>query len=226
MADIMDAFPLVQNLEIQRTDHNVDISDHAIIHVFDAPPEILEYNKKLVDLINKNDAQGVGGVDSINAKITKFTGWKSFEHFEFQIIMEWAGFLASLVSHERFAIDITPVYTHCWGMKYEKDDYSPAHGHFPSLWSWVYYPFIEDSATAAPLQFPRSLKTMMNLDSDALDENRILNDIALSIPAKTGKLIMFQSHIYHQVPKCKNSKLRYVLAGNLTNDHTIDVNQY
>jgi len=216
----------VHNLEIQRTDHNVDIVDHPYIHVFDAPPEILKINDKLVTLIDENDALGVGGYDSINAKITKFTGWKSFEHFEFQMIMEWAGYLASLVSHERFAIEITPVYTHCWGMKYEKDDYAPAHGHFPSLWSWVYYPYIEDSETASPLQFPRSLKTITNLDEDALDESRILDDVALSIPAKTGRLIMFQSHIYHQVPICKNNKPRYVMSGNLANDHTRDNNQY
>ena len=79
---------------------------------------------------------------------------------------------------------------------------------------WIYEndPYIEDEETAPPLQFPSNLTSIMEGQvEEKIDERRVIDDVALSIPAKTGRLIMFQSHIYHQVPICKNNKPRYFL---------------
>ena len=57
---------------------------------------------------------------------------------------------------------------------------------------------------------------------EKIDERRVIDDVALSIPSKTGRLILFQSHLYHQVPKQPNDKKRYVVAGNMAHDFTRD----
>lgn len=206
-----------------REDHQIDVTDHPLIHVIDAPDPIMEINSDLTKVIDDLDNKGVGGYDSINAKISTFTGWKTFDPPEFQKLMDWAGAVASEISESRFGVNFVGTYTHCWGMRYHKGDYAPAHGHFPAVWSWVYYPYIEDEETAPPLQFPSNLTSIMEGQvEEKIDERRVIDDVALSIPSKTGRLILFQSHLYHQVPKQPNDKKRYVVAGNMAHDFTRD----
>ena len=204
-----------------RVDHHVDITDHPLVHVIEAPDNIMDINGELCKTIDELDNKGVGSYDSINAKVSTFTGWKTFEPEPFQTLMDWAGAVASEISLDRFGVNFVGTYTHCWGMRYSKGDFSPAHGHFPAVWSWVYYPLI-NGENIAPLQFPYSLKSIMDDEGDRISETRIIDDVALSVPAQTGRLVLFQSHIYHQVPTITDDNLRYVIAGNMAHDFTRD----
>ena len=81
-----------------REDHQIDVTDHPLIHVIDAPDPIMEINSDLIKVIDDLDNKGVGGYDSINAKVSTFTGWKTFDQPEFQKLMDWAGAVASEIS--------------------------------------------------------------------------------------------------------------------------------
>jgi len=199
---------------IDAVEHDITIKERQIIHTFQAPPDIMKLNERIVEIIHEEDGKGVGTSDTINANVSLFTGWKTFEPEEFQILMEWGGACIQEVSRSRFSIEILPIYTHCWGMKYNDGDCTPAHGHFPSLWSWTYYPKVDDNTS--PLQICSSLEGLEK--TERLDSKRFDQNPALSITPKTGQLVLFQSHIYHQVPLVEGQYDRYCVAANASHD--------
>ena len=52
-----------------RVDHHVDITDHPLVHVIEAPDNIMDINGELCKTIDDLDNKGVGSYDSINAKV-------------------------------------------------------------------------------------------------------------------------------------------------------------
>ena len=56
-----------------------DASTNTKIYIQDAPKEILDINHHLVNYILDMDGKGAGVHDTINAGVSKFTGWKSFD---------------------------------------------------------------------------------------------------------------------------------------------------
>ena len=80
---------------------------------------------------------------------------------------------------------------HFWISKYEKGDYTHAHHHYPSAWSFVY--FVTTPKGSSPLVFPTSGKR---------------------IKAEEGKVVVFPGHLEHSVPKNKCDG-RMVVAGNI-----------
>jgi len=80
----------------------------------------------------------------------------------------------------------------CWFAKYGKGDYAQPHDHRPHTWSWVY--FVNCPKGSAPLIFSTTGKR---------------------IKAEEGKLIIFEAHMLHEVPKNKCDN-RIICAGNVT----------
>ena len=81
-----------------------------------------------------------------------------------------------------------------WGMKYKTNDYAIEHDHWPSVWSFVYYPKVPKGA---PGLFFSEL------------ENGIEIDI------KSGLLVLFDGSLKHSVKPGVFKGYRYVVSGNI-----------
>ena len=81
----------------------------------------------------------------------------------------------------------------CWGVIYQKDDWTKTHDHWPHPWSFVYY--IRCGEEDAPLQFP---------------------DADLSIHPSSGEMVLFPGWVRHAVPIQDHDSERIIVAGNIS----------
>ena len=81
----------------------------------------------------------------------------------------------------------------CWGVIYNKGDWTKVHNHWPSVWSFVYY--VKACINCSPLVFPDC------------------NDIR--VMPKSGNMVMFPGWVRHSVPEQTCDHERIVVAGNL-----------
>lgn len=80
----------------------------------------------------------------------------------------------------------------CWGNVYEKGASVESHDHLPYYLSFVY--FAKAGENAAPLVF---------------------SDSGLSIKPRIGKVVIFPSHLSHEVPVQKSASARVTVSGNI-----------
>lgn len=80
----------------------------------------------------------------------------------------------------------------CWGVVYNKENFTLEHNHSPAYLSFVY--FLRSSKKASPLCFKSS---------------------KLKINPEPGKIIIFPSHLIHYVPPQKDDSERIILSGNI-----------
>ena len=197
-----------------------DVSTNTKILILDAPEDVTCLNEELCNLIDL-DEQEYGPKDSINAGLSKFTGWKFYNKTTDHLI-SW---VAHVVKNYYFpqGLHFLPVVTQIWGMKYQKGDASPAHNHSPSIVSWTYYPRIEDSSKVQPLELCKVPEGDIELDlsnsaEHIKDMSKNWGEPLLSIPPYTGQLVVFPSYVYHQVKPVENNIERYCIAGNIAHD--------
>ena len=95
----------------------------------------------------------------------------------------------SYLSANLAVLNMEMIVTDCWGVIYEKSDYTQAHHHFPSDLSCVIY--LEASDDSAPIIFGGKL----------------------AIKPKTNLMVMFPGLLTHEVPA--TAAPRVVLAMNL-----------
>ena len=105
-----------------------DVSTNTKLYIQDAPKEILEINHHLVNYILDMDGLGAGIHDTINAGVSKFTGWKSFDDEYMQSLLNWIGWEIQNNYLEQVP-DFLPVFSQVWGMSYEANDVTHQHMH-------------------------------------------------------------------------------------------------
>ena len=105
-----------------------DVSTNTKLYIQDAPKEILEINHHLVNYILDMDGLGAGIHDTINAGVSKFTGWKSFDNEYMQSLLNWIGWEIQNNYLEQVP-DFLPVFSQVWGMSYEANDVTHQHMH-------------------------------------------------------------------------------------------------
>lgn len=205
-----------------------DITTLTKAYIQYAPPEIMDINSYLVDYIKKMNGKGAGAVDSINAGVSEFTGWKSFDSEYILKLCDWIG---KVIQQEYYyneqdgsGISFIPVFSQVWGMGYKLNDVTPAHSHEPAQISWTYYPYIEDPEIAQPLELctvPNDNSPELDLSNCAKhvqDKTKQWGDPILSIAPHTGQLVIFPSYVYHQVKPVTVESERYCIAGNVHHD--------
>ena len=118
---------------------------------------------------------------------SKMTSWNT-DIKEFKIITEWVSNLLyrDFLKFKSEKIKCSEV----WGALYGKDDHATIHNHEPSYFSFVYY--VNVPRNSAPLIFANS---------------------GYRIKPVSGKLVIFDSKLYHKVPK-NRSENRSLIAGN------------
>ena len=117
----------------------------------------------------------------------KMTSWNT-DIKEFKIITEWVSNLLyrDFLKFKSEKIKCSEV----WGALYNKNDHATIHNHEPSYFSFVYY-----------VNVPRNSATLIFANS------------GYRIKPVSGKLVIFDSKLYHKVPK-NRSENRSLIAGN------------
>ena len=205
-----------------------DVSTNSHVLTVDAPEDVSCLNEELCNLINL-DSQEYGAKDSINAGLSKFTGWKFFNETTDHLLSWVAHVVKNFYFYQQLGDTFLPVMTQVWGMKYQKNDLSPAHNHTPSIVSWTYYPRIEDSSKVQPLELCKVPDGSIELDlsncaEHTKDKTKHWGETLLSIPPYTGQLVVFPSYTYHQVKPVEDNVERYCIAGNVAHDFDASTN--
>ena len=169
-----------------------DLSTNTKVYTIDAPQEIMDINHHLVNYILDMDGKGQGVHDTINAGVSQFTGWKSFDNPHMQQLLDWVG--QEIKRHLVHVNDFLPVFSQVWGMGYEVNDVTPAHSHEPAFMSFTYYPYVEDPKIAQPLEictFPDgSIEMDLSMCAAHMQEKtHQWGKTMLSIPPHTGQLL-------------------------------------
>ena len=199
-----------------------DVSTNTHVLIVDAPEDVTCLNQELCNLIDSDINTG-GDKQSINAGLSKFTGWKFFNKTT-DHLLSWVAHVITKCYLENVMTDtFLPVMTQVWGMKYEENDVSPAHNHTPSIFSWTYYPYIENSEKVRPLELCRVPDGSIEIDVSSCaehvqDKPKQWGETLLSIPPYTGQLVVFPSYTYHQVKPVEDNVERYCIAGNVAHD--------
>ena len=128
----------------------------------------------------------------IQADITKYQFYNDIECKEVKQLITWISslisrdFIEGIALKDRFTIKCSEI----WGVVYDKGNQIIGHNHLPSLYNFVYY--VNAPKGSSPIRFTTS---------------------GYESKAETGKLIIFNSSLYHCVPpnKCKG---RIILTGN------------
>ncbi len=198
-----------------------DVSTNTKVFTIDAPKEFRDINYNLVDYIHKQNGKGEGAHDSINAGVSLFTGWKSFDSPHMQQLLDWIG--SVIIGYNQSITDYLPVFTQVWGMGYELNDVTPAHNHDPAGISWTYYPYVEDPEIAQPLEIctvpDGSIEMDLSMCAEHVqDKTKQWGETLLTIPPHTGQLVIFPAYFYHQVKPVTVETQRYCIAGNVHHD--------
>ena len=201
-----------------------DQSTDTRVLTIDAPKEIMDINHHLVNYILDMDGKGQGVHDTINAGVTNFTGWKSFDSPYMQQLLDWVGY--EVKRHLVHVNDFLPVFSQVWGMGYEVNDVTPAHSHEPAFMSFTYYPYVEDPEIAQPLELCKVPDGSVEIDlsncaEHVQEKTKQWGEPLLSIPPHTGQLVVFPSYVYHQVKPVTVKTDRYCIAGNLHHDFEV-----
>ena len=114
------------------------------------------------------------------------------QHPQFQLVGDVAIELAKRESPYDMAMELFD----CWGVIYQKDDWTKAHDHWPHPWSFVYY--IRCGADDSPLAFP-----------DGYQGEHHLKPVS-------GDMILFPGHLRHKVPRQTHDSERIIVAGNIS----------
>ena len=203
-----------------------DITTLTKAYIQYAPPEIMDINSYLVDYIKEMNGKGAGAGDSINAGVSEFTGWKSFDSEYILKLCDWIGKVIQLeyyYNQDGRGIPFTPVFNQVWGMGYKLNDVTPAHSHEPAQMSWTYYPYIENPEIAQPLEICTVPNGSIEIDlskcaEHVRDKTKQWGDPILRVAPHTGQLVIFPSYVYHQVRPVTVETERYCIAGNVHHD--------
>ena len=198
-----------------------DQSTNTKVLTIDAPKEIMDINHHLVNYILDMDGKGQGVHDTINAGVTNFTGWKSFDSPYMHQLLNWVGF--EIKKYLVHVPDFLPVFSQVWGMGYKVNDVTPAHSHEPAFMSFTYYPYVEDPEIAQPLELCKVPDGSIEMDlsncaEHVQEKTKQWGEPLLSIPPHTGQLVVFPSYVFHQVKPVTVETDRYCIAGNLHHD--------
>ena len=199
-----------------------DKSTNTHVLTVDAPDDVSCLNEGICNLIDEDIDTG-GDKQSINAGLSRFTGWKFFNESTDHLLSWVAHVIKNCYFPQELGSTFLPVMTQVWGMKYQKNDVTPAHNHTPSIISWTYYPKIGDPNKVQPLELCKVPDGSIEIDLSNCAEHtkgktKSWGEPLITIKPYTGQLVIFPSYVYHQVKPTKNNIDRYCVAGNVAHD--------
>ena len=143
-----------------------------------------------MDLMSYIDAVGDKQGHTTNVK-ANMTEWR-VQSETFRVLADIAKMVAVHASKDKWSYNLQPRIHDLWGIRYQTNEYTVEHAHWPSLWSFTYYPSIPESHPG--LYF---------------------NRIPALRKVKQGSMYMWEGHHWHSVPPLQGNELRYCVAGNI-----------
>ena len=145
-------------------------------------------NEELVDII-----RGLGDTQRHRTYVkANMTAWFIHkQHAQFQTV----GDKAISIARKNSPSDIGLQLFDCWGVIYQKDDWTKVHDHWPHPWSFVYY--IQCGENDSPLAFP-----------DGYQGEHLVRPVS-------GDMVLFPGWLRHKVNPQLADNERIVVAGNL-----------
>ena len=146
-------------------------------------------NEELVTIIRSHgDTQH----HKTNVKANMTNWFMQKQHAQFQIV----GDKAISIAKKNSPHDIGMELFDCWGVIYQKDDWTKVHDHWPHLWSFVYY--IQCGENDSPLEFP--------------DVRRHREHLVRPV---SGDMVLFPGWLRHKVSPQLADNERIIVSGNL-----------
>ena len=146
-------------------------------------------NEELVAIIRSHgDTQR----HKTNVKANMSSWFMQKQHAQFQIV----GDKAISIAKKNSPHDIGMELFDCWGVIYQKDDWTKVHDHWPHLWSFVYY--IQCGENDSPLEFPDVRRHGEHL-----------------VQPLSGDMVLFPGWLRHKVSPQLADNERIIVSGNL-----------
>jgi uncharacterized protein (TIGR02466 family) len=109
-----------------------------------------------------------------------------------------------------------------WIMRHTAGDYAGGHFHPNSMLSGILY--IKTDDQSGDLIFKKSPNHLTVFSGNLelpVSEYNIFNSASWRITPRTSQLIIFPSHLVHEVTKCISNDIRYCIAFNLFPNGTL-----
>ena len=146
-----------------------------------------ELNKNIMREIDKQ----IDKHDHETCVKSYMTDWDMREKPGFKELIKITNDLIKDIQHQHHNLRIPLYLGDIWGARYESNDETIEHDHYPASWSFVYYPNTVDEAPGLTFK-------------EADVERKI----------KKGMLLFFDSKLIHSVRKKEYVGYRYCVAGN------------
>ena len=155
-----------------------------------------EMNQTLMQEIDKHATQQIlfdPGSRQNDTRIigADMTNWNMREHPGFKKLMAITDTVVKDLQYRVFDLKIPVYLKEIWGTKYKSNDETIEHNHYPSSWSFVYYP---NEVEGAP--------------------GLTFGEAGVERTIKKGMLLFFHSMLKHSVRKQEFKGFRYCVAGN------------
>jgi hypothetical protein len=125
-----------------------------------------------------------------NVNANYVSGWSShLENPKFDPLLQIVLSFCEEISKKYYKTDIKFKVFNCWGMLYDKGDFTIKHSHYPSVFAAVVY--IDVEGDAAPIEF----------------------EDQLTVVPSSGSLVVFPAILQHEVPKTNGKRI--VVAMNI-----------
>ena len=138
-------------------------------------------------------------------------GSQVIERIECNDLREWIGHVA-MEGNKILGIEADLTFVGSWFSINRKHTYHEMHNHIPATWSGVYY--LQAEEDDAPITFYDSNKTT-NWPWAGYKEANAYNTPSYSVTPKTGRLLIFPSHLVHGVGQQKKDSERITISFNL-----------
>lgn len=170
---------------------------------------VLDYIKKIEYIRSGPDKNTTNGYCSKNIALLNVPELILFKK---SILQEISYFLNEQLS---FSNEIKFNITTSWATKHDKGDYSQPHHHSNSLYSGIVYLQVDDNS--GDIIFCNKFKSPLYPQEINIEikEFNILNSSTWAITPKNNDILIFPSHLTHEVTPSKSDQLRYALAFNI-----------
>ena len=151
---------------------------------------MLDDHKMNEQIIQEIDKQGDKHDHKTNVK-ADMTDWDMRKKPGFKNLLTITDSIVKDIQHHHFGLKIPLYLKEIWGTKYKSNDETIEHNHYPSSWSFVYYP---NEVKGAP--------------------GLTFGEAGVERTIKKGMLLFFHSMLKHSVRKQEFKGFRYCVAGN------------
>ena len=170
--------------------HGEQVIGKVSTHIFTCKISDEEMNRQIIEQI---DLQGDQQNHKTNVK-AQMTKWNMIDKPGFNTFAVKLLEIVNEMTKTKYKLNLQPKIKSIWGLKYQSEQITTEHCHWPAMWSCTYY--INPPKNSSSLYFP---------------------EFDYSVKPENGLLVLFEGWVKHSVPKQSFDGYRYVVSANI--DH-------